>query len=440
MFWEIASNLQRNSKIVDGAALKTVFGSRLGYSYFGFRQAVLLYEESFPDAMFDFLCEEVASAVALRPDFTSLLRMVGEHQHVGAVVVTCGLRLVWEKILEKAGLSETVKVIGGGRIADGLVVTPAVKAALVLNLQKTHKMYVWAFGDSPLDLPMLAQADEAVVVVGEETSRSRSMDASLLKAIDSEGLQARQILVPGEVAPRLDADRLPLATLSGPGSVCSEIFGSLKYASPRLCLVDATDRQSARVLMSPMRDANIAGPKLREAHHNVGWYLAIELLTELVGVEEYPMKHVQGNTISGYRLRHEQKTLIVPLMRGGEAMAFGVNHAFLLARFVHASRPDDIQHCHLQAIRNVILVDSVINSGGTIVEFARRIRDLRPQVRVIVVAGVVQSRSVSEGGHVHEYSIRHGLELVALRISDNKYTGRRGTDTGNRLFNTTHIQ
>ncbi len=63
--------------------------------------------------------------------------------HVSAVVISCGLRHVWDKMLEREGLSKTVKVIGGGRIADGVVVTAAVKGALVTHIRNTHQMYVW---------------------------------------------------------------------------------------------------------------------------------------------------------------------------------------------------------------------------------------------------------------------------------------------------------
>ena len=68
-------------------------------------------------------------------------------------------------MLEREDLSKTVKVIGGGRIADGIVVTAMVKAALVARLRDTRQMYVCAFGDSPLDLEMLSKADQAIVVV-----------------------------------------------------------------------------------------------------------------------------------------------------------------------------------------------------------------------------------------------------------------------------------
>jgi hypothetical protein len=72
----------------------------------------------------------------------------------------CGVRQIWENIVKRAGLADSVPVIGGGRVADGLVVTPAVKERLVSLLQDQHNITVWAFGDSPPDLPTLSRADK----------------------------------------------------------------------------------------------------------------------------------------------------------------------------------------------------------------------------------------------------------------------------------------
>jgi hypothetical protein len=72
------------------------------------------------------------------PEFVSLLQLVVEQEHVGAVIVSCGLRRVWDKVLEREGLSKTVKVIGGGGIADRFIVTAAVKNALVARLRDTY--------------------------------------------------------------------------------------------------------------------------------------------------------------------------------------------------------------------------------------------------------------------------------------------------------------
>jgi len=189
--------------------------------------------------------------------------------------------------------------------------------------------------------------------------------------------------------------------------------------------------------MTSTRDADVAGPALREAHFRVGRYLATEFLTTIVGLERYRIPHVQGYHTDGHRLLHEQQTTIVALMRGGEAMAFGVNDVFPLAMFVHAGRPEDIMLHHLQRQTTVVLVDSVVNSGKTVVEFVQHIRKLHSTIRIVVVAGVAQARF--EGSFTLTLAHHRKLSLVALRLSDNKFTGSGTTDTGNRLFNTTRL-
>ncbi|PMD32832.1 hypothetical protein L207DRAFT_440266 [Hyaloscypha variabilis F] len=434
LFWKMVSNSRQSAD--EERRLKTLFSSPLGYSYTAFRQAALLYEETANDPEFNALCEEVASAVTMYPEFVSLLQLVAEKEHVGAVVVTCGLRRVWDKVLEREGLSKTVKVIGGGRIADGFVVTAAVKAAMVARFRDTHHMHVWAFGDSVLDLPMLSKANQAIVVVGEEQTRSKTMDTALSNAIDNDSLSARQALLPSNASPRLDTTKLPIIQLTEPEFIDSIIRRRSQHP---LQVLHATDRSAAKLLMTPMRDATVAGPVLREAHRRVGWYLATEFLAEMIGVEEYPIPHVQGHQTSGYRLCHEKKTSIVALMRGGEAMAFGVNEAFPSAMFVHAKHPEDIEPHHLLQQRTVVLVDSVVNSGKTVVEFVQRIHSLHATIHIVVVAGVVQAQSVSEGSLAQVLACHANFSLITLRLSDNKFTGSGTTDTGNRLFNTTHL-
>jgi uracil phosphoribosyltransferase len=199
------------------------------------------------------------------------------------------------------------------------------------------------------------------------------------------------------------------------------------------------DRGAAKLLMTPMRDATISGPALREAHRHVGWYLATKFLTEVIGLEEYPIQHVQGHAMTGHQLLHEQQTTIVALMRGGEPMALGVNDAFPRAMFIHASCPGDLMLNHLQGQMTVILVDSVMNSGRTAMEFVQHIRKLYADIRIVVVAGVAQAQSVSEGSLLAQTLSRANICVVALRLSENKFTGTGTTDTGNRLFNTTHL-
>ncbi|PGG99610.1 hypothetical protein AJ79_08470 [Helicocarpus griseus UAMH5409] len=434
LFWEI---LNRPGKLRDKDPLKTLFSSPLGYSYTAFRQATLLYEECTDVKEFDTVCDTVAAEVVLYSEFVSLLELIAEQGHVGAVIITCGLRQVWEKVLERYGLSKMVKVMGGGRKEDGFVITPAVKAGLVAQLGGKHGMYVWAFGDSPLDLPMLREADQAIVVVGNERTRSKSMDEALVNAIDYGGLQARQVVLPSCVTPRLDISRLPLAQFTGYG-LSHSIF-ALRNRQPAIQVVHATDKSAAKLLMTPTRDAKLSGHDLRKAHGRVGWYLATEFLTELVGTEEYTIAHVQGRETTGHRLLGEERTLIVALMRGGEPMALGVSKAFPLAMFLHAACPEDIKAHHLEGKCTVMLVDSVINSGKTVLEFVRYVRKVHATLRIVVVAGVVQDQFFQKRPAQTLVHQKTQFSVVALRVSSNKYAGKGATDTGNRLYNTTQL-
>ncbi len=196
--------------------LKAIFSSDLGYSYTAFRQAMLLYESKAShllEANTDTWCDQTAYGVSLYPELVSLLTRASNEPHIVVVVLTCGPRRVWSRILQRISGGGRVVLIGGGCIADGFVVTPEVKAALVRELKDKYQLDVWAFGDSPVDLPMMRAADEAVVVVGSEATRSKTMEAALddeTLSLSSGGKQLRQALIPATVRPRLDTWRLPV--------------------------------------------------------------------------------------------------------------------------------------------------------------------------------------------------------------------------------------
>ncbi|KAF5309273.1 hypothetical protein D9758_019067 [Tetrapyrgos nigripes] len=300
--------------------LKAVFSS-LNYTYTAFWQvARRVYDcDALPEQTFEAYCQQVTASVSIHPEILCMLRQAKE-RGVTAIVLTCGLQRIWEKILEGAGLSpSTVKVIGNGRSED-VIVTGEVKGVLVSRLRDVHQMYVCAFGDSILDLPMLKGADKAIVVVGDKRKRSVGIDQPLLHAIDNEHLNACQVLLPPTSPPRLDIVKLPLTDITSPHFITSIV-------SP----AELADKNAAKLLMTPMRDATVYGPALRKAHSEVGRHLAVNLLSKYIGLEEYAIQHVQGTQTVGYRFQDEAKMLIVALMRGGEPMALGVSEAMPLA-------------------------------------------------------------------------------------------------------------
>ncbi|KAL8655506.1 MAG: hypothetical protein Q9226_003017 [Calogaya cf. arnoldii] len=435
LFWTAAS---KKWPSVAADTLKTLFSGPLRYSHTAFRQAALLYEEITNDQDFEEICRDVASQVSMYPEIISFLHFMAEHGNVDIVVITSGLGLVWKNVLETQGLSKAVTIIGGGRIKNSFVVTAAVKAQLVGYLRVTHSRYIWAFGDSPLDLPMLNKADRAVVVVGEKLTRSKSMDAELKVAINDHGLEPVQVVLPDTALPRHVTHRI---TLTDSGSI-SDILGDRRLVTqPRV--VHATDTSATKLLATRMRNASLAGPELREAHRRVGHHLATGYVADIIGLEQRPIQHVLGSETRGYQLQHEKKTTIVALMRGGEPMAFGVNDAFPHAMLVHAKDPGHVKTHHLAGQLTLILVDSVINTGKAIVDFIGYIRNnVHATIHIVVVAGVVQAKCVTgpDGGTlVQQLASFARVHIVALRISETSFVGSGQTDTGNRLFNTTHL-
>ncbi|KAL4899035.1 hypothetical protein BDW74DRAFT_171803 [Aspergillus multicolor] len=380
LFWNIESRLDDEQPF--SGPLEDLFGSKMGYSYTAFRQAILLYEESAcNDARFNSICNKIAQRVTLYPQMRTFLDRVARNRDICPLIVTC--------------LSKTVQVIGGRSIADGYVVTASVKKALVTRAKDVHRARrVIAIGDSPLGLPMLTAADRAFVVVGKEAARSKSMDCELHLAIVNDGLRAQQILLPSSsTPPRLDTTQLPVADFESADFLESIIAPCALGRS--LQIHHTTNSTVAKLLMTPIRDASNSGPPLRNSHFQAGAHLAGTLLSELIGVEEVEIAHVQGHKAIGYQLRGKG------------------------ADIDSCSDPEDVKQHHLEGNSTIILVDTVINNGDTVV--------------------VVQEKTVALDSPLQSVVRPDDLTIVALRLSENIYTGSGGTDTGNRLFNTTYL-
>jgi Uracil phosphoribosyltransferase len=105
-------------------------------------------------------------------------------------------------------------------------------------------------------------------------------------------------MLPSNASPRLDTIKLPLIWLTEHEFVDSILYCRSRHTSIQVLYV--TDRNAAKLLMTPTRDVKVAGPVLREAHRCVGWYLATEFLADVIGTEEYPIMHVQGHHTSSY--------------------------------------------------------------------------------------------------------------------------------------------
>lgn len=79
-----------------------------------------------------------------------------------------------------------------------------------------------------------------------------------------------------------------------------------------------------------------------------------------------------------------------------------------------------------------------MNSGKSVVDFVQHVHSRHCSLHIVVVTGVVQAQAIS-GGRLAAVGRNRDLTLVALRVSENQYTGRGATDTGHRLFSSTRL-
>lgn len=172
---------------------------------------------------------------------------------------------------------------------------------------------------------------------------------------------------PGSALTNTD-EVLPVVNIIG-STFLKRAFHSRSLLSLDFQFHDATDKSASKLLTTPTLNKDLDAVQLHRAHHEVGRYLALEYISDIIGLAETPIPHVQGGTTTGHAFNNESNILTVALMRGGEPMAFGVSEVMPKASFVHAKKPGDIGQALLATAGTIILVDSVINSGASVIEF-----------------------------------------------------------------------
>jgi hypothetical protein len=117
-------------------------------------------------------------------------------------------------------------------------------------------------------------------------------------------------------------------------------------------------------------------------------------------------------------------------MRGGEPLADGVNEAMPKARLYHAKKPEDIVLKQLAGHNTVLLVDVVINTGKSVAEMITRVDELDKDIRIILLAGVIQADAITHKEQLHCLGKSVAFTVNCLRTSATKFVVARVTDTG----------
>lgn len=184
-----------------------------------------------------------------------------------------------------------------------------------------------------------------------------------------------------------------------------------------------TNKKAVQLLATQSRRTDIEPLELCNLHFEMGKLLAYEMLEDFE-LRETEIKHVQG-TKKGMELSDPRDIFIVGLLRAGLFAAQGVRSVFSGSQFILFSENGKI-NC---SGKTVIIVDAVVNTGKSIEKAIRYFQDQKA-AKIIVATLIMQKESTKLSTKYKKVS------FYALRVSENKYTGKGSTDTGNRLFNT----
>lgn len=181
-----------------------------------------------------------------------------------------------------------------------------------------------------------------------------------------------------------------------------------------------------QTLNGKSRNKELRNNKLASLHAQIGEVLGQAMLN-FRPTESGFIKTVQDIDCTIQEVSRENITIVV-LMRAGLYVGQGVRNildsddqVYLISNSV-----DDVDLDYIRN-RDIIIVDSVINSGKTIIKYIDSFKDAKS---ISCISIVMQSRFTDIA---KKYS---DILFLTSRVSDNYYVGAGATDTGNRLFGT----
>lgn len=134
-----------------------------GRNYNSFMDAAIIYSKIDIKEYAEF-CEKAASLIELRGGWNEFKKIAPT-----IIIVTSGIKLLWEKVIEINGWDNTYIIGGNHFLLDNYIVDQNIKSELVMKLKKINKKVI-AFGDSRLDAQMLKNSDLGCVIVNERRS------------------------------------------------------------------------------------------------------------------------------------------------------------------------------------------------------------------------------------------------------------------------------
>lgn len=304
----------------------------------------------------------------------ALIEDLKQAKGIPVLAITAGNEAVWRAVLARLGIEAALLCS-----EDGM--SKYVKYHVVRELQKAGK-FVVAFGDSMMDSLMLGQADRAYLVA------NKGYRANVAGLLDQN--------------PAIRQLRYSAYQYDG------------VHTDQRACwirCIDAKSEQARSDIEICKSSSGSCGRELRLAHYRLG---------EIVG------RTVKGDFAG-------EEFVAVVMMRSGLPFGQGIADALDCPELFFDGDVGKLKDSVLAggyADRTLVLIDGVINTGGTLKRVMKELGGLK----VVAAANVISSRCEFDPS----------LPVYAARVSDNSYVGARqweqsegkGPDTSDRLFAT----
>lgn len=174
------------------------------------------------------------------------------------------------------------------------------------------------------------------------------------------------------------------------------------------------------------RDKKIKNNNLASLHILIGEALGRAML-DFRPLYANSFETVQGVQCTAEKVNKSNITIVV-LMRAGLYVGQGVRNILDSEDqiFILSNNVEDVDLGYIDG-RDVIVIDSVINTGETIVKYIDRFQSAKS---VSCISMVMQS-CFKKIASQYPYVL-----FLTSRVSENYYIGKGATDTGNRLFGT----
>jgi uracil phosphoribosyltransferase len=207
--------------------------------------------------------------------------------------------------------------------------------------------------------------------------------------------------------------------------------------------VQCKERRVLEHLVYEIRDPS-TGPKLfRDTLEKIGEYLALDIQ------EELSQKPKSIKTLSGMSATHDlcdEKPVIVTILRAGLPLCAGVQKVFPASEvgFITMSRNEetlisDVSYIALPNVkdRTVIIADTMIATGGSILKAIKIIEQCKP--KKIVVLGAIAAKYGLAQIADHDSSIKVFVAAVDPLLDERGYIVPGLGDAGDRAFGEKHF-